>query len=484
MDGKQGKMKQSLQFRLSVWLALVIFGVALAAGVFSFYAAFHEANELQDDQLDQMADLVNRHQIGAMPLAPRKKVSDTDSELRVIVQSLPAPGALTHDASAAALVLPSDLPEGIQTVTVNTEAWRVFVKTLDSGARIAASQRTAVRDEIARESALRTLTPFLILIPILLLLVGDLIRKMFRPLKLLALDLDQRSEQDLRHLSETRLPSEISPFVVAINRLLSRVAQSLALQRRFVADAAHELRSPLTALSLQAEQLEAADMSTLARERLGTLKNGLKRTQMLLNQLLAFARAQQPAATQFPSVSIQHVFRKVLEDLMPLAEAKQIDLGVVGESDASIAIQEADLTMLVKNLVENAIRYTPAGGQVDLSVQSSPGQVSLVVDDTGPGISENERERVFDPFYRVLGNEEAGSGLGLSIVKTIADRVGAKVTLGAVRSEVNAPGLRVRVTFMYSALSNPLNSASSRMPIPYHGSRAACAAKDKPPVRI
>ena len=440
-------MKQSLQFRLSVWLALVIFGVALAAGVFSFYAAFHEANELQDDQLNQMAGLVNRHQIGAMPSAPGKSVSDTDSELRVILQSLPAPGSQSHDAGSAALVLSSDLPEGIQTVTVNAEAWRVFVKTLDSGARIAVSQRTAVRDEIARESALRTLMPFLILIPILLLLVGDLIRKMFKPLKLLALDLDQRTEQDLRHLSETRLPSEISPFVVAINRLLSRVAQSVALQRRFVADAAHELRSPLTALSLQAEQLEAAEMSTLARARLAILKNGLKRAQMLLNQLLAFARAQQPTSAPTPLVSIQAVFRKVLEDLLPLAEAKQIDLGVVGESDSSVAIQEADLTMLVKNLVENAIRYTPAGGRVDLSVQSSPGQVSLVVEDTGPGIPENERERVFDPFYRVLGNDEAGSGLGLSIVKTIADRVSAKVVLETAAPENKACGLRVQVTF-------------------------------------
>ena len=294
-----------------------------------------------------------------------------------------SPDAQTHDASAAALVLPSDLPEGIQTVTVNTEAWRVFVKTLDSGARIAASQRTAVRDEIARESALRTLTPFLILIPILLLLVGGLIREMFKPLKLLALDLDQRTEKDLRQLSDIKLPSEISPFVVAINRLLSRVAQSVASQRCFVADAAHELRSPLTALLLQAEQLEAAEMSPLARERLGTLKNGLQRTQMFMNQLLAFARAQQPTSIPIPLVSIQAVFRKVLEDLMPLAEAKQLDLGVVGESDACIAIQEADLIMLVKNLVENAIRYTPAGGRADLSVQPSARQVSLVIEDTG-----------------------------------------------------------------------------------------------------
>lgn len=441
-------MKQSLQFKLSLWLALVIFGVALAAGVFSFLVAFEEANELQDAQLIQVAALVNRHQIGEIELTPKTRVAGTDAELRVILQSLPAPGATTRNAVHGALTLPSDLPEGIQTVTVDSEAWRIFVKTLDSGSRIAVSQQTTVRDDIARISALLTLMPFVILIPVLLLVVGDLIRQMFKPLKLLATDLDKRTEQDLRQVSDANLPSEIHSFVVAINRLLARVAQSVSVQRRFVADAAHELRSPLTALSLQAEQLEAADMSPLARERLGTLRSGLKRTQLLLNQLLAFARAQQAPATDVPLVSIQHVFRQVLEDLIPLAEAKQIDLGVVGETDASISIAAADLRTLVKNLIENAIRYTPPGGQVDLSVQSTADEVSLIVEDTGPGIPENERQRVFDPFYRVLGHDEDGSGLGLSIVKTIADRVGAKVSLETAAAQRAVSGLCVKVTFV------------------------------------
>ena len=441
-------MKQSLQFKLSLWLAVIILGVALAAGVFSFLAAFHEANELQDAQLEQIAALVNRHQIGENELTPKSRTAATDLEQLVVLQKLSRSGTASFADSPGALDLAPSLPDGIQTVTVGEETWRVFVKTLNSGSRIAVSQQTIVRNEIARNSALITLIPFLVLIPVLLLLIGTLIRQMFKPLKLLASDLDRRTEQDLQQVNGTNLPSEIYPFVVAINRLLTRVEQSVYVQRRFVADAAHELRSPLTALSLQAEHLEAADMSLLARQRLGTLRSGLKRTQILLTQLLAFARSQQAPITNVPSVSIQQVLREVLEDLMPLAEVKQIDLGVVGQANASIGIAAADLKTLIKNLVENAIRYTPAGGQIDLSVQSSTGEVCLIVEDTGPGIPESERERVFDPFYRVLGHDEDGSGLGLSIVKAIADRAGAKVNLGVTASQKSSSGLRVVVTFI------------------------------------
>ncbi|MEO8600627.1 MAG: ATP-binding protein, partial [bacterium] len=274
----------------------------------------------------------------------------------------------------------------------------------------------------------------------------DLTRKMFKPLKKMASELDQRSEQDLSEISDTRIPSEIQPFVTAINQLLTRVAQSAAAQRRFVADAAHELRSPLTALSLQAERLEAADMSGQARERLTSLRDGIHRTRGLLDQLLTLARVQESSHGQTASVSIQYVFRQVLEDLMPLAEVKNIDVGVVSELDANVSVQEVDLKTLVKNLLDNAIRYTPDGGRIDLSVRTNDHHVTVQVDDTGPGIPEDERIRVFDPFYRALGNDAVGSGLGLSIVKTIADRVGAKVSFDYTNENLKS-GLRVMVIF-------------------------------------
>jgi two-component system OmpR family sensor kinase len=217
-------------------------------------------------------------------------------------------------------------------------------------------------------------------------------------------------------------------------------------QRRFVADAAHELRSPLTALSLQAERLANTEISANAHERLNTLRNGIERGRALLDQLLALARANTAEIEPASDVSIQQVVRKVLEDMMPLADAKGIDIGVVSAVDAHVHSNEVDIITLIKNLVDNAIRYTPAGGRVDLSVLTRNEAIALVIEDNGPGIPETERERVFDPFYRVLGSEEIGSGLGLSIVKTIAARNGAEVSLAFVNG-LSKTGLRVTVTF-------------------------------------
>ena len=344
------------------------------------------------------------------------------------------------------MALPQNLRDGLQTVRANNETYRVLVRTLGSGERLAVAQETAVRDEIARDSSLRTLMPFLVLVPILLLVVAYLIRKIFKPIAALSIEIDQRSEQELHPIAPEPFPAEIRPFVGAINRLLMRVEQSMDAQRRFVADAAHELRSPLTALSLQAERLADTEMSTSAHERLSTLRQGIERGRTLLDQLLALARAQTSAITPNTTVSVQQVYRRVLEDLMPLAEVKGIDIGVVSDSDAHVLADEVDLITLVKNLVDNAIRYTPAGGRVDLSVATTNGVTTLVVEDNGPGIPEEERERVFDPFYRVLGSDEMGSGLGLSIIQTISARIGAKVSLGFA-SEQSRSGLRVMVAF-------------------------------------
>ena len=445
MDGRQVQIGQSLQVRLSGWIAAVIAVLALAAGVFSFGMAFQEANELQDDQLHQIAILANSHNLLLSPRDAAAIDTEIDPESRVILQVL-QPADATSKPGNSTLDLPGNLPDGIQTVTVNDETWRILVKPLDTGIRIAVGQQTSVRNEIARNSAMRTLLPFVILIPILLLLVSELIRQMFKPVKQLALDLDQRDPQDLREVAHDHVPSEIHPFVIAINQLLSRVAQSMAVQRRFLADAAHELRSPLTALSLQAERLASSDLSTQARQRLDALQSGLQRSRQLLDQLLSLARAQESVKDQSVTVSVRRIVHQVMEDLMPLAQAKNIDLGMVGEKDTNLRVSEIDLKTLLKNLLDNAIHYTPKDGRIDLHIRSFMGRNILQIEDTGPGIPEEERERVFDPFYRILGNDEVGSGLGLSIVKAIADRLGAEVTLQYVNEKKKA-GLSVVVEF-------------------------------------
>ncbi len=447
MDGIKRRVKDSLQIRLSLWLSLAILGIALIAGIFAFFSAFNEAHELQDDVLRQVATLFDRQHLPVPQEGDSGHVADSDPESRVFVQLLSTP--LSNGVARItnpSLVLPRNLREGMQTVRIGNAAYRVLVKTLSSGERLAVAQDTAVRDEIARDSSLHTLMPFLILVPMLLFVVAVIVRKIFKKVSDLSNEIDQRGEQELHPIAPESLPTEIRPFVAAINRLLGRVEQSMDAQRRFVSDAAHELRSPLTALSLQAERLATTEMSATAHERLHSLRQGIERSRTLLDQLLALARAQASTITPGSRVSLQQVFRRVLEDLLPLAEVKGIDIGVVGDLDAQIIADEVDLTTLVKNLVDNAIRYAPVGGRVDLSVLASNGVITVVVEDSGPGIPDAERERVFDPFYRIVGSDEIGSGLGLSIVKTISDRVGAKVSLGFA-NEQSRSGLRVMVDF-------------------------------------
>jgi two-component system OmpR family sensor kinase len=430
MDGLKERLKESVQLRLSFSLSLAILIVAMVAGIFSFLSAFDEAHELQDDVLRQVAALFDRQHPPVAHLGDHGRVKDSDEDSRVIVQYLAGGNKTSGNADTGPpLPLPITLPDGLHTLEVGGEPFRVLVKTIAGGERIAVAQETGVRDRIARDSALRTVMPFLVLVPILLLVVADLVRKMFRPIALLSTEIDQRAEQELHPIEESHLPVEVRPFVVAINRLLDRVAQSMANQRRFVADAAHELRSPLTAVSLQAERLAEADMSDLARERLATLRRGIERGRNLLDQLLTLAKVQATLDLPTSRISVQAVYRRVLEDLLPLAEAKHIDIGVEGGQDAQVLVNEVDLIAVVKNLVDNAIRYTPDGGRVDLSVAIVDHRALLQIKDSGPGIPTDERVRVFDPFYRSLGSDQLGSGLGLSIVKAIADRTGAEVRL-------------------------------------------------------
>ena len=352
--------------------------------------------------------------------------------------------ALGNDDAMLPLPFPTTLADGLSTLNVTGEDFRVLVKTTSRGERIVVAQETGIRNKEARESAWRSLLPFLILFPVLLLVVGDLVRKLFRPIATLSADIDGRDEQALHPIDDHHLPTEVRPFVVAINRLLERVAQSMDAQRRFVADAAHELRSPMTALSLQAERLAATEMPAPARERLLPLKQGIERSRKLIDQLLALATAQSGSNRPQAAVSVHEVYRRVLEDLLPLAERKHLDIGVESVEDVRVIINEMDLVVLVKNLLDNAIRYTPEGGRIDLSVERTQERVMLQVKDSGPGISLEEQTRVFDAFYRSLGTEEAGSGLGLSIVKAIADRAGAQIRLGFTDEENNS-GLCVSV---------------------------------------
>jgi len=446
MDGFKKRLSESVQLRLSLALSLTIVLVAVAASAFVFVSALDEAHELQDDTLRQVAMLYDRqHMTLHYPEGPA--LEGDDEESRVIIQHL-ADGsqALANGDETLPLPLPATLVDGLATVNVGGEAFRVLVHSTSRGERIAVAQEVGARDKDARESAWRSLLPFLILFPVLLLVVGDLVRKLFRPIASLAAEIDRRGEQLLHPIDEQHLPAEVRPFVVAINRLLTRVAQAMDGQRRFVADAAHELRSPMTALSLQAERLAACSLQVSARERLLPLCQGIERSRQLIDQLLSLAAAQAAVPRPQARIGVHAVYRRVLEDLLPLAEQKHLDIGVEDSADVQLLINPMDLFTLIKNLVDNAIRYTPAGGTIDLCLAQTDTGVCLQVKDSGPGISVEEHDRVFDPFYRTLGSGETGSGLGLSIVRAIAERVGARVALGFT-DETSRRGLCVSLWF-------------------------------------
>lgn len=444
MDGREGPLRASLRFRLSLWISTAILVGAAIAGLYSYLAATSEAHRGQDTQLRQVGYLISR--LDAVPTSPmaREQVGDVDFDARLVVRFIDAPGGVSPKFERPPH-FSATLADGLQTVTIGRETWRVFVRTNAKGVRVAVAQQTAVRDAAARSSALRTVMPILFLGPVLVLLVTLLVRAMFQPLQRLAVQLGERRQHDLGELDRAALPSEVWPFVTEINKLIGRTVRALSLQRRFIADAAHELRSPMTAMSLQAERLAASDMPGEARERLGALSAGLSRTRILLDQLLTLARTQETGVEQLTQVPLKKAIQECLEDLVPLAEAKGIDLGVVGDADPAVTGRAVDIRILVKNLIDNAIRYTPEGGRVDINVADSDGRVVLDVDDTGVGIPVDERERAFDPFYRVLGSGEIGSGLGLAITLSIANQIGAVISL--LDKPDGTPGLRARVVF-------------------------------------
>ncbi len=431
MDGRKNKLIHSLQFRLSIGTAIAIVVVAIIAGIFSYWWAFEEAIELQDEQLIRLVALVN-HQV-IQPEMP-VEISTADPESHFVVQWLDK----SIDSTLLELPeIPFDLQDGLQTHFVNGANWRMLVKSLQDGSRVVVAQQTEVRDEIARASALNTLIPLFILIPLLLMWVAYLIRIVFSPLKMMAAQLNTSSDTHLLPLPDENLASEVAPFITAINQLLRRVNDSIRQQRQFVRDAAHELRSPLTAISLQTERMIESNLQPELQSRLINLHKATERTRILIEQLLTMARVQDNLPSSKIEISIKGLLREILEDLVSLAELKTIEILVNGD-DISVHSQPIDLQILIKNLIENAIRYTPDEGLIEIILISDANVTEIIIKDSGPGIPESEIDRVFDPFYRVPGSNQPGSGLGLSIVKTIADRLGLKVQLRSTEYGLSA----------------------------------------------
>lgn len=399
----------------------------VVAGGAIYFKVLEESNELFDYQLRQMATSLPISQ-AASPA--RRQHGDPEEE--VVIQVWDGQGRLKY-ISAAGHGLPEAARPGYSTLAGDDDRWRVYLAERD-GDRIQVAQSVSAREELAARLALRSLLPFLAMLPVLGVLIYAVVGRSLKPLNRLAQALGRRSPSDLQPLAERDQPPELKPVVAAMDDLLLRLDHALHSQRAFVADAAHELRSPLTALQLQLQLAERATDGAQRAVAFGKLHQRLDRAIRLVQQLLTAARQEGGAADAAPApVDLLELARACIGERYDQASARGIDLGIVeGDAERAGPQLEGDadsLRILIGNLLDNALRYTPSGGRVDVTVAQAGQEVLLQVSDDGIGIAPAERERVFDRFYRGAGHAEWGSGLGLSIVRSVAKAHGATVTL-------------------------------------------------------
>ena len=431
---------KSIRHQLLVALLGAI-SLALLLGAFVIYrSTLAEVDDLFDYQLRQLA-LSLRDQAYHNAFAPATE--DVAEDFDFVIQVWSPEGVRVY-YSHPHKTLPGLVQIGYNTITTPEGNWRVFAAQLNSLV-IQVAQPLKVRNQMALRTAVHVLMPLGALLPVLTLLIWILVSRGLAPLDRLAKAVATRSPRALEPLPEQKAPEEVLPLVRSLNDLLARLAEALTAQRAFIADAAHELRTPIAAMQLQAQLVERAESKEEAQTSMADLKAGIQRASHAVIQLLTLAR-QDPdmAAKPYVSVSLAELARSVVGDQIALAGAKDIDLGIEEADDKAIVLGDTEgLRILLTNLVENAVRYTPMGGQVDVHVSCEDGGPVIEVSDTGPGIPLKDQARVFDRFYRGEATTEPGTGLGLAIVKTIADRHGAKIEL----SNAGPNGLRVRVVF-------------------------------------
>jgi two-component system OmpR family sensor kinase len=422
-------MIRSLQGRLILSLTAMIVVTGVIAGMVAFRWAFEEAIELQDSILLQVGNIAGNIRVPA----PAPAGGNLEPEAQVMIEEL-------NDAADKDVL--QTLPDGLHIVSRSHKAWRLMIRTRADGSRVLIGQPIYIRDNIARYSALHTVVPLVLLLPCLVLVVTIVVRRTLRPMAQLAARLDARQADDLQTLPLDGTPGELHPFIASINHLLERVQTLIDQQRRFIADAAHELRTPITAMSLQAENLSQVELPPDSRSRLSALINGARRTAHLLDQLLALARYDMGRAPEAPVTSLDECTKEVVADLLPRAAERGVDLGCEVVEPLLVRGEPAMLASVVHNLIDNALRHTPEGGRIDIGVYREGEHVVLQIEDTGPGISPDDYKRVFEPFVRGNQPVEGGTGLGLSIVKRIVERLKGSVVL----ENVPKSGLRATVS--------------------------------------
>ncbi|MBS1177927.1 MAG: two-component sensor histidine kinase [Proteobacteria bacterium] len=428
----------SIRARVLLAVLGILAVAALLVGIVTYRSVRAETEALFDYQLRQMA-LSLRDQ---GEVAPAQASALVDEQLDFVVQVWTGDGRGLY-ASRAHVALPQRAQLGYADVQVAGQVWRSFSVAMPSRV-IQVSQPLAIRRKLAADAAYAAVLPLLLVAPFMAAAAWWLTTLALRPLQRVAAGVRQRDEQSLEPLPAAGLPDEVAPLVAALNALLQRLGQSLDTQRAFVADAAHELRSPLTALKLQLQLFERAGGETDRAAATKALAAGIERAARLVEQLLTLARTEPGAAgSSLQRLDLSELVREAVADTVPLAVARGTRFELRADAPVPVDGDRAALAALVRNLADNAVRYSPPGARVELRVSMADGAPTLQVDDAGPGIPPAERERVFDRFYRRGLADEPGTGLGLAIVRGVAQRHGATVAL----EDSPLGGLRVTVRF-------------------------------------
>jgi signal transduction histidine kinase len=444
---------RSIERYLLAWIMGALSLGAVVIVLVTYLVTLDEMNEIFDADLKNVAQaLGTHHHEGLEPVGaglPKPPLPEDPPDQAEIVTVTWRPDGRLIFSSDPRVAIPFSTDEALTQVRVAQEEWIVYTDVGPNGVAQAA-QRASARHDAAAESASKVFLPMVGLVLFVAGLMVVALRRGLRPLDAAALDVATRTAGSLAPIPTTSVPDEITPLVRSINELMARLALALSTQRRFLADAAHELRTPVTALRLQLQLLKRSRNDADRAEAVAELQAGIHRSQHLIEQLLNVARFEPDGESlRREPVDLAALGRSVVGAMSAKADHRGIDLGATGQAPAVVDGDAGKLTVLLNNLVENALRYTPQGGVVDVESGVLGGQPMLRVIDSGPGIPDAERPLVFDRFYRspqaaAQAGDTGGSGLGLAIVRAVADLHGATVSL---HTPPSGHGLEVRVTF-------------------------------------
>lgn len=431
-------MKSSLRRRL-VLTVLVSGMIGSLIAIFGLYRqAMEELNELFDERLQVIGNNLLPQTLG-----PDDHRTIDEAEDDIVVQLWAGNGRLLY-ASSTEGQAPMPSAAGLVTLHGPDDDWRSYGRAMPDGGWLQVAQGLSARHEIAVTTTMRLLLPLLSVLPLLALFTSFSISRLLRPLRTLADQLQRGVPYKRVRVVVDDAPKELGPVIEALNDLLARQADAAHRQQAFLADAAHELRTPLTVVGLQVQRAQQAGSPAERAEALEALKTGVDRATRLVTQLLALARSEPGASPDRPlqTLNLESLLKTVLAELYPLAANKQIDLGLVASQPCLVDSDGEGLRSLITNLVDNAIRHTPARGRVDVSLQAVGSRACLLISDTGCGIAADRRQAVFERFVREGEADATGTGLGLAIVRQEVERHGGSI---ALEDGVSGRGLAVRV---------------------------------------